>query len=92
MKYDWIKWKKEKVFKINDFLSLKFRRNKTYIYVRNKKFIHCKYLLLNIPLHKVENYDELNSIDDDIEKLDKSLEKEFEKIISIPPELEYWGH
>jgi len=92
MKYDLIKWKKTKLFKINDFLSLKFRRNKTFIYVRNKKFIHCKYLLLNVPIHKFENYNELNSIDEAIEKLDKSLEREFEKIISIPPETEFMGH
>ncbi len=35
-------------YKINEFLSVKLENNKTYIYVQGKKFLQCKYLLLNI--------------------------------------------
>ena len=29
--------------------------------------MHCKYLLINIPLNKVKNYDKINSIDEAVE-------------------------
>ena len=81
-------------FIINEFITLKLEDGKTNIYVLGKKFIQCKYLLLNIPAQDLNLYDEINSIDEAAEKLDKSLErsnpKSFE--IEVPREVEFWGH
>jgi len=42
-------------FKINDFLTLKLQNNRTNIYVKNRKFIQCMYLLLNIPVDRIRD-------------------------------------
>jgi len=47
-------------FTINKFLSLRLEGGKTNIYVSNKKFIQCKYVILNIPID-VSNDDEIQS-------------------------------
>lgn len=79
-------------FKINDILSLKLEDGKTNIYVNNKLFKQCKYLLLNIPMSEIETIEKMNSIDEIAEKLDKSLEFTYNKAIGISPETEFWGH
>ncbi|MFW9874266.1 MAG: hypothetical protein ACFFG0_14265, partial [Candidatus Thorarchaeota archaeon] len=53
-----------KEFKINHYLKLKLEGSKTNIYVNNRRFIQCMYLLLNIPVSKIEDYDEIESIDE----------------------------
>ena len=45
------------IFKVNEHLTLKLEGNETNIYVNYKKFIQCKYLLLNIPVEKIEDFD-----------------------------------
>ena len=62
------------LFKINNYLSLKLENGKTVIYVKGKRFIQCNYLLLNIPQNEVRRFEEIKSIDESVEKLDKSLE------------------
>ena len=81
-----------KTFKINKFIELRFIDGKTLIYVNNKKFDHCKYLLLNIPVDKITDYDNIDSIDDISEILDKSMEHQNFREHQIPPETEFWGH
>jgi tetratricopeptide (TPR) repeat protein len=78
-------------FEINKYFSLKFEDNKTYIYVGNERFHKCKYLLLNIPIDKIQTFDQIESIDEAAEKLDKTMETEAYKV-DIPPETEFWGH
>jgi len=78
-------------FKINDSLELKLEEGKTNIYVDGNKFTHCKYLLINIPKDKIEDYDEFNSIDEIKGFLDNGMEKEPEKY-EIPTETEFWAH
>ena len=78
-------------FKVNDYISLKLEGKKTIIYVANEKFHKCKYLLINIPLDEIKSFDEIESIDEAAEKLDKTMEKERGKV-NIPPETEFWGH
>ena len=83
-------------FKVNDFVTLKLEDGKTNVYVNGEEFIQCKYLLLNVPAQDIGLYDEIDSIDEVAEKLDKSLDLgnpdgyNFRK--EIPPETEFWGH
>ena len=51
-----------KEFKINNFMRLKLENRRTIIYVNNRPFRQCMYLLLNIPIDKIKDYDEINSI------------------------------
>lgn len=59
-----------KEYKISQYLALKLEGNETHIYVNGKFFRQCKYLLLNIPVEVLEDYDEINSIDEAAEKLE----------------------
>ncbi len=79
----------KKEFKINQYLKLKLEGGRTNIYVNNRCFIQCMYLLLNIPVDRIEEYDEIKSIDEVSVKLDRSMERNHRK---IPPETEFWGH
>lgn len=88
----------EKEFAINAYLTLKLEGNATVIYVNGKRFKHCKYLLLNVPVSEIESFNEIQSVDEAAEKLDRSLEprrddddKTSQKPV-IPPEAEFWGH
>ena len=78
-----------KIFKVNEYLSLKLEGRKTFIYVNKKQFTHCKYVLLNIPVDSLNEYYEINSIDEILDKQDQSLE---EYSIMITPEAEFWAH
>ncbi len=78
-----------KEFEINKYLKLRLENGKTNIYINDELFTHCKYILLNIPIEKVTSLDEITSLDEAIEQLDKTLERS-NKI--IPPEVEFWGH
>ncbi|MFX1376813.1 MAG: leucine-rich repeat domain-containing protein [Promethearchaeota archaeon] len=83
--------KKSLEFKINDFITLKLENGKTVIYVKDEKFLQCKYLLIEIPKDSLEDFDEFMSIDDVSEKLDHSLESNID-INQLTPEIEFWGH
>jgi len=76
---------KHRIFKINDFLTLKLENNQTNIYVREKLFNQCKYLLLNIPLNDLREVNEIDSIDEAAEKLSHKMERNH-KIISAQEE------
>jgi hypothetical protein len=78
-----------KEFEINQYLKLKLEGGRTVIYVNNRRFIQCMYLLLNIPVNRIEEYDEIESIDAAAVKLDRSMERNHRK---VPPETEFWGH
>ncbi|GAH49528.1 unnamed protein product, partial [marine sediment metagenome] len=64
--FDEIRSKYEE-YMINDYITLKFERGTTQIYIDGKKFIQCIRLILHIPYTEVEEYDEIESIDDAIE-------------------------
>jgi len=78
-------------FKINDFLKLKLQNNRTNIYVKNRIFTQCMYLLLNIPVDRIRDYDLIDSIDEAAEVLDRSLEGSRSQHL-ITPEEEFVGH
>ena len=81
-----------KEFKINEFISLKLENGRTIIYF-TERFDQCKYLLINLSIDEIEEYDKIRSIDEAAEMLDHSLENNnnCEKI-KIDPEEEFWGH
>ncbi|MFX1326929.1 MAG: leucine-rich repeat domain-containing protein [Promethearchaeota archaeon] len=80
-------------FKINEFLKLKLEGEKTIIYVKGRRFQQCMYLLLNIPVDRIEDYDEIDSIDKAAETLDRSMEGNHHRPFGrISPEEEFQGH
>ena len=83
---------KPKEFIVNHYLKLKLENNKTNIYVKERLFRQCKYLLLDISTDKINTYDEIKSIDEAAEKLDSSMEQGRVHKCHIPPETEFWGH
>ena len=83
---------KNKEFQVNQYITLKLENEETVVYVNDEKFIQCKFLLLNIPKEEIEEYEDIESIDEVAEKLDKSLEYENMLNFYFPPDLEFWGH
>ena len=81
-------------FIVNEFLSLKLEGDITIIYVAQKPFVQCKFLLLEIPMQEMTSLDGMKSIDQFAQELDHSLEPsdEFTRVNKIPPETEFWGH
>jgi hypothetical protein len=73
-------------FTLNKYITLKLEGNKTFIYVDNKKLIHCKHIILQIPKKDISLYNNIESIDDIFQVIDK---KNYEK---LDPETEFWGH
>ena len=84
----------EMEFIVNEFLSLKLEEDITMIYVAEEPFIQCKFLLLEIPTQTMTSLDDMKSIDEAAQELDRSLEPEdeFTRVDKIPPETEFWGH
>ena len=81
-----------KEFRVNNYLTLKLENNKTFIFVGGERFQQCKYLLIDISIEEVESFEEIKSIDEVSEKLDRSLEKPTREDVKIKPEVEFWGH
>ncbi len=80
-------------FKINEYITLKMDEDgKTNIFIRDKLFKQCKFLLLNIPVEETNNADEISSIDEAEEYLDKTLEINKKEGLSILPETEFFAH
>jgi len=77
-------------FKLNEFLMVRFVCEKTVIYVKGEQFKICKYLLMNVPLSEVNDFE---SIDQASEFYGKQLESEITpKEIGLSPEEEFKGH
>ncbi|KKK57734.1 hypothetical protein LCGC14_3051490, partial [marine sediment metagenome] len=91
-------------FQINKYITLKLEEGKTIIYMGGKKFNQCKMLMLNIIPQQADLYDEVRSIDEAEEILQKIIEdgqihekgnwrqKEDATKYNITPEQEFWGH
>ena len=79
-------------FKINNFLKLRLEHTRTNIYVGERLFKQCKFLLLEIPVARIMDYDEIDSIDEVAKKLDHSMELGRQKKYHISPDIEFWGH
>ncbi len=82
----------EKEFKINKFLTLRLLRGKPIIYVNNKRFRQCRFLLLINP-HKRDVQTQINSIDEASELLRSELERDIKpQDLGLDPEQVFWGH
>jgi len=89
-------------YKINEFLSLKLEgifKLRTQIYVKGKRFLQCKRLVLNILKKDVPIYDEIDSIDEAAnlylyqnEIVEGSFTRPLHEAHDITPEQEFWGH
>ena len=79
-------------FIVNRFLILRLENNQTSIYVNNRFFNQCKYLLLNIPIKNLSNHSKIRSIDEAASILDRSMEGMNTSDYKISPEVEFWGH
>ncbi len=79
-------------FRVNEYIVLKLENNRTNIYVGGRLFNHCKYLLLNIDNNKFKEYDEIESIDEAVEKLGDSMHGIRFQGYEVAPETEFWGH
>ncbi len=78
-------------YQVNDFITLKLEKGKTVIYVKDEKFLQCKYLLIKIPKDQIKDFDDFMSIDDVSENLNHSLERNI-NYNQLKPEIEFWGH
>ena len=65
-----------KKFIINEHLSLRLEEKKTHIYVSGEKFRQCMFLLLEIPIKEISSLNEITSIDEASELLDRSEESD----------------
>lgn len=79
-------------FRINKFLDLRLEDSKTNIYVNNKLFRQCKYILLNIPVENLDISSEISSVDDAVELLGSSSESIEAKFENFTPEVIFWAH
>ncbi|MFX1599361.1 MAG: hypothetical protein ACFFB6_02060, partial [Promethearchaeota archaeon] len=80
-----------KEFKINRYITLKLERNKTNIYVNERLFKQCYYLKLNIPVNKIISLENIESIDEAVDKLG-SINDSRKQEVSIDPETEFMAH
>ena len=85
-------YKPKEIYKINELVELRLIGNRTYLYVNNKPLIVCTFLLINIPTDKIHDYDDIKSIDEVAETLDKSLETTPPFFYKITPEEEFRAH
>ncbi|MHA2182886.1 MAG: tetratricopeptide repeat protein [Promethearchaeota archaeon] len=90
-------------FKANEYITLKLENNRTFIYVKGRRFLQCIRLVLNINQDSMEVYDEIGSIDEAAEVYKNTLHQN--RIVTGPmarptrnqehdisAEQEFWGH
>ncbi|MFW9970551.1 MAG: hypothetical protein ACFFDF_10145 [Candidatus Odinarchaeota archaeon] len=82
-----------KEFKVSKEITLKLEYGKTNIYVKGELFRQCKNLMLSIPVDKISDYENIESIDDASDRFERSLGIHNEELeIVLTPENEFWGH
>jgi len=87
---------------INQYITLKLENRKTQIYVKDKLFLQCIQLVLNISKKDVPIYDEINSIDEAADLYQKRLyqneivegpaARPLNEYHNVTPEQEFWAH
>jgi len=93
-----------KEFRVNKYILLRLEGKYTVIYVNGKRFIYCKRLIIDIPKNDINDYDEIESIDEasdlyDHYLIDNKVYKGENGMVyptpysyNIPPEEEFWAH
>ncbi len=79
-------------FIVNEYITLRLEGKNTVIYIKDQRFRHCKYLLINVTPQNIGEFEDIKSIDDAAQLLDHSLDNPRINNIEIPPETEFWGH
>ena len=79
-------------FVVNNSITLKLEGGKTNLYINGKLYIHCKHLILNIPINEIEVLEDIESIEEAVEKLKSTEELEWELKYNLSPEEEFFGH
>ena len=82
-------------YKVNKYITLKLEHEKTEIYINNRRFNQCRHLLFSIPFQNVDDYDEIDSIDEAIEIYSKNAHRLPHRSYPseiITPKQEFWGH
>lgn len=80
-------------FEINEFLKLKLENGVTNIYVKDELFSKCKFLLLNVPKHKIITTTESYSVDDASKHYSDDLEiRRTPEELGLSAEEEFQGH
>ena len=81
-------------FKVNEYITLKQDSYGTIIYVGGHYFVQCTLLILNFPGDKVRSFDNVNSIDDAVDKvgLGDLGNMEYYRREYISVEEEFWGY
>ena len=82
-----------KTFRVNEYITLKLEFSKTIIYVKNERFIQCKFLLLrDLHVGEIEDFISNFSTVDEEEGLANNYDyNQFIKS-KIPSETEFWAH
>ncbi|MFW9830061.1 MAG: hypothetical protein ACFFEY_21010 [Candidatus Thorarchaeota archaeon] len=75
----------KKEFKVNSSLTLKLEGRKTNIYVAGKRFIQCKYLVMDLPIKSITPLEEIDSVDELLGFFDN---EEFQ----ISPKTKFWAN
>ncbi|MFX0038808.1 MAG: Rab family GTPase [Promethearchaeota archaeon] len=79
-------------FKINEFITLRLEYGKTIIYIGEKRFDQCNYLVFDLLINESRDNGEIKSIDEVEETLQG---QEYRKLLSkfkISPETKFWWH
>lgn len=79
-------------FEVNEYLTLKLEEDKTVIFVNGERFQQCKILILDIPIEEITSFKRISSIDEAVERINRSLEYKKINRKDIPPEIVFWGH
>ena len=78
-----------KEFIISEYVTLKLENGRSNIYVNGKLFNQCKRVVFNLAVNRLEELDEINSIDEVIKTYRRSFPV---SRIFVTPEQEFWGH
>ncbi|MFW9896812.1 MAG: hypothetical protein ACFFD7_13485 [Candidatus Thorarchaeota archaeon] len=78
-------------FRVNQFITLKLEEGETNIYVNNKLFNQCKFVIINRIVEDVEDLLELESVDELLAQSDQDVDLEYERF-SISAEAKFWAH
>ncbi|HEC39344.1 hypothetical protein LCGC14_0852380 [marine sediment metagenome] len=79
----------QKIFKVSEYITLKLEDGKTNIYIKSHLFRQCKKLLIQLRFDEIITFDEIDSIDEAAEKINREME---DQPNIIPHEDEFWGH
>lgn len=80
--------------KINEHITVKLINKKSVIFVNNQEFMQCKFLLFTLDPSNINDYEEIESLDEAKEIYDKSMEgyDGLGSRFKINFMTEFWGH